>query len=387
MKKKPVVKIVPKFHKNEWHLFAIYEYNESINNQLRKLKARWSKQNGSWYLPYTQKSLSLVAEALHEIAELDTSEIVFAKSDNKIQASNTQETKNIDISSIKIPEAYIKTLLHRRFSESTYKNYTAQFKRFMAYYAQENLDEITKDQIVDYLIYLIQTKGISTSTQNSVINSIKFYYEKVLNRESQKYWINRPQREFKLPVVLSEQETLSLFGAIDNLKHLTLVSLIYSAGLRRGEVLRIQKGHIDLERKQIKVVKSKGNKDRMTILSDYIIELLKQYVTKYDPQVWLFEGEPGQQYSPSSIAAIIRRASKKAAITKHVTPHVLRHSFATHLMDQGIETRYIQTLLGHNSLETTAIYTHVSTRSIENVKSPLDTLLKKRNDRDKKLED
>lgn len=387
MKKKPVVKIVPKFHKNEWNLFAIYEYNESINNQLRKLKARWSKQNGSWYLPYTQKSLSLVAEALHEIAELDTSEIVFAKSDNKIQASNTQETKNIDISSIKIPEAYIKTLLHRRFSESTYKNYTAQFKRFMAYYAQENLDEITKDQIVDYLIYLIQTKGISTSTQNSVINSIKFYYEKVLNRESQKYWINRPQREFKLPVVLSEQETLSLFGAIDNLKHLTLVSLIYSAGLRRGEVLRIQKGHIDLERKQIKVVKSKGNKDRMTILSDYIIELLKQYVTKYDPQVWLFEGEPGQQYSPSSIAAIIRRASKKAAITKHVTPHVLRHSFATHLMDQGIETRYIQTLLGHNSLETTAIYTHVSTRSIENVKSPLDTLLKKRNDRDKKLED
>ena len=183
-------------------------------------------------------------------------------------------------------------------------------------------------------------------------------------------------------MVLNEQEILDLFGAIANLKHLTIVTLLYSAGLRRGEALRIKRGDIDVGRKQIRVVNGKGKKDRMTVLSDYMIELLNKYVAAYTPKYWLFEGAENKAYSASSISAIIKKASQKAGITKHVTPHVLRHSFATHLMDQGVETRFIQTLLGHRSLETTAMYTHVSTRSIQKIKSPLDTLLKNKDNTD-----
>ncbi|MFT4752929.1 MAG: integrase/recombinase XerD [Salibacteraceae bacterium] len=384
----PVV-LSPKMHRDQWRLFVECEYQQDIIAQLRQLRAKWSQSKKAWYLPYTQKHLKLIQLALKEIANVDITHIVFTKAQTSAVGPTvptpSKPTPKI-VKEIKIPEAYIKTLLHRRFSTSTYNTYTVLFKRFMEFYKDEVLDEINKDQIVDYLLHLIQTKKISTSTQNQVINAIKFYYEKVLNRENQKYWINRPQREFKLPVVLSEEEVMSLMGAIPNLKHLTIVALLYSAGLRRGEVIRLKKGDIDMHRKQIKVVKSKGKKDRMTVLSEFMAELLTKYVKKFKPTYWLFESPDNTPYSASSVATIIKRASIKAKITKHVTPHVLRHSFATHLMDQGIETRYIQTLLGHSSLETTAIYTHVSTRSIEKIKSPLDNILDGLKDKEKKID-
>ena len=385
----PIIKLVPIRHRGEWRFLVEFEYNSELIQQIKKLSARWSQTHKSWHLPYSKKHLDLILHALDSIATIDQSAIVFQeKSSNKpIPVSNKPVLKKtVAVKEVELPESYLKTLLHRRFSDSTFKTYSSLFKRFMVYYKDENLDEITKDQIVDYLLHLIKTKNISTSTQNQVINAIKFYYEKVLNRETQKYWINRPQREFRLPVVLSEEEVMSLMGAIPNVKHLTIVAMLYSAGLRRSEVLRLKKGDIDMNRKQIKVVKSKGKKDRMTVLSEFMAELLTRYVKEYKPTYWLFESPERTQYSASSVAMIIRRASKKAKITKHVTPHVLRHSFATHLMDQGIETRYIQTLLGHSSLETTAIYTHVSTRSIEKIKSPLDNILESLNKKEKKID-
>ena len=387
----PIIKLVPTHHRNEWHIFIHFEYNFDLISQVKKLRAKWSQSHKSWYLPHTNKQLHLIFHAFNEIATIDKTAINFKKSnslESTSQKSHPVPQKVTEPKKIELPESYVKTLMHRRFSDSTYKSYTALFLRFMIFYKDEELDKITKDQIVDYLLHLIKTKKISTSTQNQVINAIKFYYEKVLNRETQKYWINRPQREFRLPVVLSEEEVMSLMGAVPNLKHLTIVALLYSAGLRRGEVLRLKKGDIDMHRKQIKVAKSKGKKDRMTVLSEFMAELLTRYVKEYKPTYWLFESPDRKPYSASSIAFIIQRASKKAGIAKHVTPHVLRHSFATHLMDQGIETRYIQTLLGHASLETTAIYTHVSTRSIEKIKSPLDKILDsmKDTDKDKKID-
>jgi site-specific recombinase XerD len=360
----PILKLIPKLYKNKWYIFINLEKTPHLKTHLSPLNPRWNKTENEWYLPYTYSSLNSIKKVFNNFAKIDTSLIVF---------ETTPKNKEIEV-----PDTYLKTLLYRRFSTSTYKNYTSHFRRFINYYKNENLDKISKEQITDYLLHLIKTKNISTSTQNTVINSIKFYYEKVLGRETQLYWIDRPQREFKLPVVLSEEEVVRLLSFITNLKHLTIVSLLYSAGLRRGELLKIKKGDIDINRKQIKVVGGKGKKDRMTILSDYMGELLKKYVKEFTPTYWLFESVNNGTYSASSVAAIIKKATKKAGITKHVTPHALRHSFATHLMDQGIETRYIQTLLGHNSIETTSLYTHVSTKSIKNIKSPLDTILEKK---------
>ncbi len=383
----PIIKLVPVLHRDEWRILIHFEYHSGLIRQVKKLSAKWSQTHKSWHLPYSRKQLNLIHHAFDQVAQIDQTAIVFQEKSGvkTVPVQSKSPPKKAPVKDIQIPESYVKTLLHRRFSNSTYKTYTSLFKRFMTFYKDEVLDEITKDQIVDYLLHLIKTKNISTSTQNQVINAIKFYYEKVLNRENQKYWINRPQREFKLPVVLSEEEVMQLMAAIPNVKHLTIVALLYSAGLRRGEVIHLKKGDIDMHRKQIKVVESKGKKDRMTVLSEFMAELLTKYVKEYKPTYWLFESPDKKAYSPSSVATIIKRASIKAKITKPVTPHVLRHSFATHLMDQGIETRYIQTLLGHSSLETTAIYTHVSTRSIEKIKSPLDNILDGLKEKEKKI--
>jgi site-specific recombinase XerD len=382
----PIVKIQPQLHRNSWWIFIYFEYDSSLIQQIRKIKATYSNSHKAWYVGYTIKDLENIYSALKDVALIEDSKVIEASSGTDVKTvtksasviKSTATTPNVKVNEIQIPERYLKTLLHRRFSDATFKTYTSLFKRFMVYFKDEELDLITKDQIVDYLLHLIKTKNISTSTQNQVINAIKFYYEKVLNRESQKYWINRPQREFKLPTILSEEEVLIFMKAITNIKHLTIVSLLYSAGLRRGEIINLKKGDIDMNRKQIKVAKGKGKKDRMTVLSAFMGELLVKYVKEYKPTYWLFESPNRTQYSASSIAMIIKKAAKKAEITKHVTPHVLRHSFATHLMDQGIETRYIQTLLGHNSIETTALYTYVSTRSIEQIKSPLDKILERK---------
>ena len=239
---------------------------------------------------------------------------------------------------------------------------------------ERDVDVLTKEDIQEYILYLKEKRSYSSSSQNQAVNAIKFYYEKVKGQQRETYWIERPRKETKLPKVISEEEVVRMLQGIDNLKHLAIVSLLYSSGLRRSELLNLKKGDINVARKQILVEGGKGKKDRITILSETALEVLKKYVIEYKPTHFLFEGKPGNKYSSTSVAKIVQQAAEKAQTPMKVTPHILRHSFATHLMDQGIETRYIQILLGHESLNTTAIYAHVSTKSLNSISSPLDRL-------------
>ena len=163
------------------------------------------------------------------------------------------------------------------------------------------------------------------------------------------------------------------------------MGLLYSSGLRRGELINLKKSDINIDRRQVIVRGGKGNKDRVTILSDRMASALHKYYDLHNPAVWVFEGQGGNQYSGSSIAQLVRDAAKKAGVETKITPHVLRHSFATHLMDKGTDTRYIQELLGHKSLETTAIYAHVSTRDLSKIKSPLDAIFEDKELKNKHL--
>jgi integrase/recombinase XerD len=215
--------------------------------------------------------------------------------------------------------------------------------------------------------------------------SIKFYYEKVLGLEKKKYWIPRPRKETKLPVVASEEEVLRLLVASDNLKHQCIMGMLYSSGLRRGELVDLQLKDINFDRRQVFVRAGKGKKDRTTILSDRMVIALVKYLDVYKPDKWLFEGQDGLQYSGQSIGNLVRKAAVKAGIKTKMAPHVLRHSFATHLMDKGTDIRYIQELLGHKSLETTAIYAHVSTRDLSKIKSPLDAIFDDKKLKNKRL--
>ncbi|MCK9400098.1 MAG: tyrosine-type recombinase/integrase [Bacteroidales bacterium] len=224
------------------------------------------------------------------------------------------------------------------------------------------------------MLYLIEHRDISISYQNQSINAIKFYYEQVLGRLVKSYHIQRPRRERKLPNVLSEEEVQMILNNTDNLKHKAILSLIYSAGLRRSELINLQPTDIDSKRMYVIIRGGKGNKDRYSILSEKVLILLRKYFRKYKPFNWLFEGQFGGQYSASSIQNILKNAVAKARIKKKVTVHTLRHCFATHLLEHGVDLRYIQELLGHKNAKTTEIYTHITQRGLGKIKSPLDNL-------------
>ena len=194
----------------------------------------------------------------------------------------------------------------------------------------------------------------------------------VLDMPNRFYDIERPIKEHKLPKVISKEEVLAIIENTNNIKHRCIVSLLYSAGLRRSELINLKITDIDGKRMLIKVEDAKGNKDRYTLLSSKLLEKLRNYYKKWKPKIYLFEGPEGMKYSARSIANIIKNAATKAGIKKNVTPHMLRHSFATHLLENGTDLRNIQVLLGHSSLKTTEIYTYVATSSFNKIKNLLD---------------
>ena len=186
----------------------------------------------------------------------------------------------------------------------------------------------------------------------------------------------RSKKERRLPDVLSQQEVFRLLEAVGNAKHRVIMLLVYSAGLRVGEVVRLKPGDINKDRNLIHVRQSKGKKDRYTVLSQVALEALNMYVEKERPEKWLFVGsQPGRHLTESAVQKVFDKAKEKAGIMKDVSVHTLRHSFATHLLESGTDLRYIQELLGHASTKTTEIYTHVSKRDIGRIQSPLDSLM------------
>ncbi len=270
-------------------------------------------------------------------------------------------------------QEYIDLLETRRYSFNTARTYVALFRDFIVYYKDKELIEINEMDIKHY-IHRIVKSGKSTSYQNQVINAIKFYYEQVLDMPQRFYEVDRPVKESKLPVVLSVEEIQQLLEVVSNLKHRALLTLLYSSGLRRQELLDLELKDILPDRMQIHVRGAKGKKDRYTVLSVKALNLLNEYIAKYKPKRWVFEGPNCSKYSASSLSNILRISCLQAGITKDVTPHTLRHSFATHLLENNVDLRYIQSLLGHNSSKTTEMYTHISTRFTRNIQSPLDVI-------------
>lgn len=205
------------------------------------------------------------------------------------------------------------------------------FKYFLQYYSNIKPEDITEDNIRGYQNYLVTKRNISVSTQNQAINAIKFYFEKVLGRDKGEYFIERPIQEKKLPEVISEVELMKILKVTDNLKHKSIIVVLYSSGLRRSELINLRIKDIDFDKKIIFVRDGKGKKDRTTILADHAVLVLNKYLKLYKPIYWLFEGAKRKQYSATSIVAVLKNASIKAGLNKIVRPHMLRHSFATHI--------------------------------------------------------
>lgn len=375
------IRLIKDEHKGQEILKLAFEYDSDLITKSKSLGCKWSQSKKCWYLENTPTTYKKVIGVFKGTAWVDASALFndnkpILLSTNHIETQKEHKRKPIPIIRVELPKEIELKLEARRYSENTRRTYVSMLQIFFNYFSKENKETLSKEKIQEFILHLKNKRNYSPSSQNQAVNAIKFYYEQVLGQERKFYWIERPRKEQKLPKVISEEEIIRMLNSINNLKHLCIVSLLYSSGLRRSELLNLKRGAINIDRNQVKVEGGKGNKDRITMLSEVTKELLKQYVLEYKPTNYLFEGKPGYQYSATSVANIVKKAAKKAGIPMVVTPHILRHSFATHLMDQGIETRYIQTLLGHQSLETTAIYAHVSTKNLNLITSPLDKINK-----------
>lgn len=258
------------------------------------------------------------------------------------------------------------------YSKRTIRNYIQSIAT-LAKYHHCGADVLTADQIRDYILYNINVRMLSRVWLNQLISALKILFCQVLHREWNELEIPRPRREKKLPVVLSKQEVQKIFSSLKNLKHRTMLVLIYSSGLRMGELKNLRISDIDSSRMQIRVRQAKGFKDRYAVLSAVALAELRNYYKLIKPAEWLFEGEKGRSISERQVQWVFKTALRRAQINKKATVHSLRHSFATHMMEQGVSLPIIQQLLGHKSLRTTSVYLHVQQYTLDSVKSPLDT--------------
>jgi len=274
---------------------------------------------------------------------------------------------------------YIDILITRRSSWNTISVYSAAFIKYVQEIGVEKVPIVYAKTVTNYLSKIAGQK-VSNSKLNQVYSALQFYYDKVIYRPDFEIdRLKRPKNKMSLPRILSTEEVERVLMAPDNLKHTTLLFTIYSSGLRLNELLSLKVDDILWERNQIFVKNGKGGKDRVVGLSQVLKELLELYFHEYKPEYWLFEGQNKQHpYSSASVQKIVKAAATKAGITKRVSPHLLRHCFATHLMDEGVGIRYIQELLGHKDIKTTLLYTHVSNTKATGITSPLDKLFGKK---------
>ena len=369
VKQKQHITLLNDIHRDKDVVALRFNFHQELINRIKKIKgAKWSQSKRYWYFKKADFRLKKVFEVLNPIAFLDYSAL---KTNNKPDQAEQKPEKVIKVK-VKIPDGYLNMLDQKRYSENTKAIYLNYFGDYVRYFSKRVLEEITTEEINAYILELIRTRNISASQQNQRINAIKFYYEKVLGHEKVYVSIERPRKENRLPNVLSKEEILKILSSIKNLKHRCIIGIIYSGGLRRNEVLNLKIEDIDSGRMLIKIRGGKGRKDRYTLLSKKILEELREYYNQYKIKDWLFEGQNKDQYSAESVSKIFKRAIEKSGIKKKATPHTLRHSFATHLLEQGTDLRHIQELLGHSSSKTTEIYTHVSKKEIGNIKNPLD---------------
>lgn len=338
-------------------------------------EASWSKEFNMAYVPNNKAKLTLIFKTFKGYAWINTA-YFFENRPPKQHSPDTMDVnwfrkRTTTPEHRRCPEEYLLKLELRRYANSTVKSYIHAFETFINHFKEMDLMEINETDIRGYLQKMVQAKK-SDSAINIAINSIKFYYEVVLGMPNRFYSIERPIKRKSLPEVISKEEVNLLLENTENIKHKCIISLLYSAGLRRNELINLKITDIDSYRMLIRVNQAKGGKDRVSLLANQALKDLRDYYKIYRPKNWLFEGPLGKQYSPSSVRSILQMAKEKAGITRNITPHMLRHSFATHLLESGIDLRRIQILLGHSSSKTTEIYTHVANNSFKSIKNPLD---------------
>ncbi|MFO7745413.1 MAG: tyrosine-type recombinase/integrase [Psychroflexus sp.] len=349
-----------------------FGFDAELKSALNRLPdCKWTQTHRCFYVPNVDASKRRLMRVLEDTDwKVDYSAMQKAKAESRAEPFlNPQHLARL--------EAYKQYLEGQRKSPSTVNSYSTFVELFLKFFNSTALTDLSNRSIELFAEGVLAKRNYSISSHRQAMNALKHFF--VLNSDLKVLIekISMPTKDRKLPDVLSTEEVISILQATRNLKHRALLGLIYSSGLRIGELLKLELKDVDLERQSIYVKSGKGRKDRHTTLGQSIQPLLVNYVRTYKPERFLFEGDAGVAYSASSVRAFLKRSCRFAKIKKKVTPHTLRHSFATHLLENGVDIRYIQELLGHSRPETTMIYTHVTERSISAIQNPLDVAVTK----------
>jgi integrase/recombinase XerD len=332
-------------YKDEKRIRVEFAYDALHITNIKKLGGRWSASLKCWHLPYTDKIKKLM------------------------QMEDMQSRHKFDLITFK------KFMQSSRYSENTIDTYMDCMKIFAEWMKEAEPASITNEDVETFMQQYAWQKKLSISWQRLLISALKLYYRRLENRSLEIENIRSPRKDHKLPNVLSHEEIKLILDSTKNLKHKAMLSITYACGLRSGEVLNLRKENVDSKRMYLRINNAKGRKDRIVPFGEKLLNLLREYYKAYRPAVYLFEGiTRGEQYSARSFQEVLKQQLKAARIHKPATLHWLRHSYATHLLESGTATRYIQELLGHSSSRTTEIYTHVSTASLKHIKSPFDSL-------------
>ncbi|QOD59420.1 tyrosine-type recombinase/integrase [Polaribacter haliotis] len=365
------------FTHNSQHCIAIkFPYNFELKEYIKQFHGvRWTKTHSTFYIYYNE-------------VRIENLKIYLAKGDIQIITNNKNEVaQRISTRGIKIEQKtlnkektivykhYLDYLKGKRFSKSTIASYSNFILEFLRFTEQKPVDNLNENDVRNYIEWAVTSLNYAVSTHRQMVSGFKhfahFYPACSINIDK----IYMPKKDRKLPIVLSIEEVISLLQATKNLKHRVILAMLYSSGLRISEIIDLQLSDFDFKRKQLHIQNSKGRKDRYATIAESVFPLIKNYYKTYKPKKYFIENPKGGKYSAESIRSFLKQSLRLAKITKNATPHTLRHSYATHMLEQGIGIRHIQELLGHSRPETTMIYTHVTRKDLEQIKSPLDTAI------------
>ncbi|MCX2739419.1 tyrosine-type recombinase/integrase [Pontibacter anaerobius] len=373
----PIIRLQPLEHEGKTLIQISFAFNELLYKTLKCSSCcQWLEEPRCFAVSTEATSLHQLLDDVQGTAQVWLASTMHIR-DMGIMRRLWEQTYSKTASYVTCPLPYLEKLYLLNYSLNTIRTYHSLLLRFLNGHSEglEVINGFGTQEINEYHRQMVQSQKYSFSLINQSINAVKFYFHRVLGRHTLDLsQIERPEKPHRLPTVLSKEEVKRILLATDNLKHRCMLQLLYSGGLRISEVINLRLTDVQSGRNMLLIRGGKGKKDRTTLLSQRLLESLRAYYKVYRPKVWLFEGQQGGQYTVESLRNVFRAAREKAAVRTKATPHTLRHSFATHLLEQGTDLRYIQTLLGHRSSKTTEIYTHVTSYALDKITSPLDNL-------------
>ena len=340
-------------------------FDQECNALIRKIPhSHWSPANKSWCIPYDIKIWQQCLSSLNQFQIIKTNGQTFHQKKSMPALPDHLQLEY---------DRYYTQLYVLRYSLNTIKTYCNSFRYFLYHCISLHPKDWTLEDFKGWIRTQLDKNKWSEAYQNTIINALKFYFEKI-RHEPRAFWEIRPRKGFKLPGTLSQEEVTALINANTYLKHKSILSMIYACGLRISEVVHLRKADVDWNQNRLFIKAGKGKKDRYVFFPVKLKTVLMEYEKQYPCQYWYFEGQEGGQYSVRSIQAVFHQSLERAKVDAYATVHTLRHSYATHLLEAGVDLRNIQAALGHSSPKTTEIYTHLTDTNKFRMQSPLDRL-------------